>query len=408
MENTNELTNLINETKSTAVNAETKAADLANEVKSANETIEALNKELTETKSAFAKQLDDAKAEFKSIAIDTKKKAKGAFALATEELLDNADHIIKGGKFELEMKDVNYGTGDAANVPMEERIADIKVDPHYMMRVRNHIPIKPTSADSVRYNRRDAIASANSPVTGNALNQDASARSAFSDYSPTLQNIKQQVITFGAISTINEEQLDDVLGLQSFLQNDLMGFAMDREDLELLQGTDSSTSLQSFSSAGTAWVDQRPSGEAAVLRANFFDVLVNGIAQLAENNYKATKIFISPSAFWSTNFALSKSSQGEYVYYQMMKTGTAFIGGCEIVITPAVSGDNFYIISEGSCAYHLREGVGVEFYRQNDDFAKNNISVRVKLRGAHTVYLPGGIVQGDLSDAVAELAAAQG
>ncbi len=376
---------------------------LETEVKS----LEAKNAKLEGDIQLVQKNLDEAKTEFKSIAVSTKSKPKGAWAKAVEELLDTKAALMNGQKTELEVKDVTYGAGEAGNVPMEERISDIKVDPHYATMIRNHIPTKPTSAGSVRYNRRDAITSENSPVAGTAQNQDSSARTAFSDYSPVLQNLEQDVITYGAITTINEEQLDDVLGLQSFLSNDLMGFAMDRENLELLQGTDSTTSLASFNSEGTLWTDQRPTGEGAVLRANFFDVLINGVAQLAQNNYTAKKIFLSPGAFWSTSFALAKSTQGEYVYHQMMKTGTAFIAGCELVITPAVTGDNFYIISEGSCAYHSREGVGIEFYRQNDDFARNNISVRVKLRGAHTIYLPGGIVRGDFSAAVAELGAAQ-
>ena len=405
--NTEKLVNLIEDTKSIAEGASNNANELANELKSAKETIEAQAKELEETKSAFSTKLDEAVNEFKSIAINTKSKPKGPWAEAIEQVMEAKSALMQGGKFNMEVKDVTYGAGDGANVPMEERIADIKVDPHFQTSIRNHIPMKPTSADSVRYNRRALIESSNSPVAGLALNQDASARSNFSDYSPQLSNERANVITFGAISTINEEQLDDVLGLQSFLQNDLMGFAMDRENLELLQGTDSTTSLQSFNSEGTAWVDQRPAGEGAVLRANYFDVLINGISQLAQSNYMATKIFLSPAAFWSTNFALAKSTQGEYVYKQMTQTGKAYLGGAELVITPAVTGDNFYIISDNSCAYHLREGIGVEFYRQNDDFAKNNISVRVKLRGAHTVYLPGGIVRGDFSDAQAELLAAQ-
>lgn len=415
VQNTNDALKIVTEIKSAqdaaagavakAEGLEAKNEELSNEVKSLKEE----NTKLADDQKVLQKNLDDAKAEFKSIAVSTKAKRKGPWAQAVEEMMDSKDALLKGGKLELDIKDVNYGTGDAANVPMEERIADIKVDPHFPNAIRNHIAMKPTSAESIRYNRRDAIASSSTPVAGLALNQDASTRSAFSDYSPTLQNIKTNVITFGAITTINEEQLDDVLGLQSFLSNDLMGFAMDRESLELLQGTDNgTTSLQSFNSDGTAWVDQRSSGAAAITEANFFDVIVNGIAQLAANNYTASKVFVNPVDFWGDNFALSKSTQGEYVYQQMMKTGTAFLGGAEIVISPAVTANSAYIISDGSCAYHLREGIGVEFYRQNDDFAKNNISVRVKLRGAHTIYLPGGIVRvSNLETARTELAAQQ-
>lgn len=420
MENTTQQNNTPDVDAAKVANEIKSIGGVANEAKGAVDSLKTENEKLqTEVKSltdanvklegeikTVQKNLDDAKTEFKSWSAK-QREPKSPWGKAVDEIIEQKQAIVNGNKIELEVKDVTYGTGNAARVPMEERIADIKVDPHYMTAIRNHIPVKPTSAGSVRFNRRDAIASSSSPVAGTAQNQDASARVAFSDYSPVLQNIEQDVITYGAISTINEEQLDDVLGLQSFLSNDLLGFAMDRENLELLQGTDSSTSLASFNSEGTAWVDQRPMGEAAVLRANFFDVLINGIAQLAANNYVASKIFLTPASFWSTNFALAKSTQGEYVYRQMMETGKAFLGGAELVITPAVTGDNFYIISQGSCALHTREGFGVEFYRQNDDFARNNISVRIKSRSAHTIYLPGGIVRGDFSAAVAELNAPQ-
>lgn len=90
-----------------------------------------------------------------------------------------------------------------------------------------------------------------------------------------------------------------------------------------------------------------------------------------------------------------------------MKTGTAFIGGVQIVMTPAIANDNFVIWSDGASKLHTREGLSVEFYRQGDDFTNNNISVRSKTRCAHTVYLPLGVISGTFSTAVAELGQAQ-
>ena len=377
-------------TKSAADALEAKATELADaiEAKASTETVEMLQK-----------QIDDLKAE-KAATIEKQPKVENFREKLSNFIAENKDEILKGQKVELDIKTLSYGSGAGeAAVPMEDRILDIKTDPHYKNRIRNHIMTGSTNGDIVRYNEQEAGFA--NPIAGKAHG------AAFADFSPTLANKEEKVITLGAFTTINEEQLDDVAGLNSFFRNQMMGYALDVEDTQLLFGAGSGNNWSGFATGGTAWVDQRASGAAAVDNPNLFDVLTAGIAQMAKENYTPSKIFLNPADFYGTDFALAKSDQGEYVLRQVQNGIVPVLYGAEIIVTPAVTADKFVILDTKATEYHMREGMSVEFYRNADDFQKNNISIRVKFRGAVTNYRPLGIVQGDVTDAIAELAAAQ-
>ena len=384
---------------------ETKATEVTN---ATNEALEAKAVELstaietkasTETVEMLQKQIDDIKAA-KAATIEKQPKVENFRSKLANFISDNRDAILKGQKVEMEVKTLSYGSGAGeAAVPLEDRVMDIKVDPHHKNRIRNHIMTGATNGDLVRYNEQEAGFA--NPIAGKAHG------AAFADFSPTLANKEQKVITLGAFTTINEEQLDDVAGLNSFFRNQMMGYALDVEDSQILFGSGSGNNWAGLATGGTAWVDQRASGAAAIDNANLFDVLTNGIAQMAKENYTPSKIFLNPADFYGKDFALAKSDQGEYVLRQVQNGIVPVLYGAEIIVTPAVTADKFIILDTKATEYHMREGMSVEFYRNADDFQTNSISIRVKFRGAVTNYRPLGIVQGDVTDAITELAAVQ-
>ena len=401
---------LAQETKSIAQEAataavETKSADLDSKLETKADAISVLEvKSATETNSnnieLLQKSIDDVKLEVKSAEEATKVMEVKSFEQELKSLItDKKSDILNGTKVEMDFKTLSYGTDGAANVPMEDRILDIKTDPHYKNRIRNHVMTGTTDGDIVRYNEQQAGFA--NPIAGKAHG------AAFADFSPTLENKEEKVITLGAFTTINEEQLDDVAGLNSFFKNQLMGYAMDVEDSQILFGSGSGNNWSGLATDGTAWVDQRAAGAVAVKNPNLFDVLTNGVAQMAKENYTPKKIFVNPADFYGKDFALAKSDQGEYVLRQVQNGLTPVLYGAEIIVTPAVTADKFIILDTIAAEYHMREGMTVEFYRNADDFQNNNISIRVKYRGAVTNYRPLGIVQGDITDAIAELAAVQ-
>ena len=399
------------ETKSIAQEAATKAVETKSAETDAKLETKADANAVAEVKSAVTentsklellqKSVDDVKLEAKNITEATKVVETKSFDVELKNLItERKEDILAGTKVEMDFKTLNYGSGGTlANVPMEDRVMDIKTDPHYKNRVRNHVMTGTTDGDIVRYNEQ-AAGFAN-PIAGKAHG------AAFADFSPTLQNKEEKVITLGAFTTINEEQLDDVAGLNSFFRNQLMGYALDVENTQILFGAGTGNNWAGLATDGTAWVDQRAAGGAAIANANLFDVLTNGVAQMAKENYVPKKIFLNPVDFYGKDFALAKSTQGEYVLRQVQNGITPVLYGAEIIVTPAVTADKFIILDTVAAEYHMREGMTVEFYRNADDFQNNNISIRVKYRGCVTNYRPLGIVQGDVTDAIAELAAAQ-
>ena len=86
----------------------------------------------------------------------------------------------------LDLKTLGYGAADGgvtgvadSHVPFEDRVADIKFDPHFKRRMRNYIPVGASSGDSVRYNvQSDSGVQADPKAHG----------AAFANYGATLDN----------------------------------------------------------------------------------------------------------------------------------------------------------------------------------------------------------------------------
>ena len=398
-----ELKNVAIETAQETVEAKSAEFDSKLETKADATAVEEIKSNTNEKLELLQKSIDDVKLEVKSSNESNKVMETKSFEEQLGEFIaEKKSDILAGKKIEMDFKTLSYGTtvtNVTDRVPMEDRVMDIKVDPHFKNRIRNHIMTGTTNGDIVRYNEQ--AAGFTNPIAGKAHG------AAFADFSPQLDNKEQKVITLGAFTTINEEQLDDVAGLNSFFRNQMMGYALDVEDSQILFGSGTGNNWEGLASGGSAWVDQRPTGGDAIAEANLFDVLTNGVAQMAANNFTPKKIFLHPADFYGSAFALAKSTQGEYVLRQVQNGLTPVLYGAEIVVTPAVTQDRFIILDTVATEYHMREGMTVEFYRNNDDFQNNNISIRVKYRGAVTNYRPLGIIQGTISTAITELAADQ-
>ena len=146
--------------------------------------------------------------------------------------------------------------------------------------------------------------------------------------------------TYGAFIKLAEEQLDDVLGLNSYITGQLMSYTMDEEDRQILGGSGASNQFNGLSTDGTAFAATRVVGTTA----NVYDVLEDSWAQLAANNYEAGCIVLHPNQFSALRSL--KSTQGEYILGQLQQGLVPSLFGADIVVTPAVGNDNFVVLDK--------------------------------------------------------------
>ena len=395
-----ELKNTIDSAIETKATEATEAA-----VAKSAEAIEAVKTELaeksSETNELLQKQVDDLKAEVKSFNINTKNSKPMTFQGQVLNALNEKKDELAAFKnkeingVSLDLKTLGYGAGDAgvtgvadSKVPYEDRVGAIKFDPHFKRRIRNYMPTGSSSGDSVRYNVQGADSN---PA---AVKAHAAA---FGNWDANIENKSATMETYGAFIKLAEEQLDDVLGLNSYITSQLMAYTMDTEDAQILLGTGASNQFNGIHTEGTTFAATRVVGATA----NVYDVLEDSWAQLAANNYEAGCIVLHPNQFSALRSL--KSTQGEYILGQLQQGLVPTLFGAEIVVNPAIGNDNFVVFDKMATQLWMREGITVQFERDGTDFSTNQITARAKGRANVTNYLPAGIIKGAVTTAITDL-----
>ena len=317
---------------------------------------------------------------------------------ATDPILESLkaldmDTVIKGeGTASFEMKTATYGTGAAANVPFEYRVEEIKYEPHHKTRARNIVMTGQTEGDVVRYNQNT---SGSNPAAGK--DSTAGSANAFGDYSPVLENKENKVETYGARITLNEEQLSDVLGLRSFITNQLMSYLLDTEDTYILQGSGTSNQFSGIHTDGTTFSATQVIGATA----NLYDVILDSATQLAASNYNLDVVVLNATDYW--HLATIKTSTGQYALRTFGNDIAPKVLGGSIYWNNGLTAGTFVAFDRLATQFWMREGATVEFFRNNNDFINNNVTARVKARGCVTNFLPKGIIKGTIATAITDL-----
>ena len=370
---------------------ETKGAEIVTETKEAIlETKSALEDQMT----LQAKSMDDLtntvnNLASQKLAIETKSTD---LLLDGLKSLDFSDVRTGKGSVELELKSLSYGsTGNEGAVPFEYRVEEIKTRPHHKTRARNIVMTGMTSGDLVRFNQSTDTAATN-PAAGKAHG------ATFGDYSTQLDNKEEKVVTYGAKITLNEEQLDDVLGLRSFITNQLNSYLMDTEDAYIIQGTGSANNqFSGIFAAGTTFSATQVIGATA----NLYDVILDSAAQLAALNYNLDAVVLNATDYW--HLATIKTTQGEYALRTFQNDISPKVLGADIYWNNGLTAGNFIAFDKMATQFWMREGATVEFFRNGTDFVDNNVTARVKARGCVTNFLPSGIIKGVIATAITDL-----
>ena len=388
---------------------ESKAAEVA---KGAAESLEAktaeINTELDTLKNQnveLQKSIDAMKEEFKAPAI-LKKVGGSEMSLMLTEKAQEIKNLKKGDTVTLDLKNFLAQNGVESAVYGDERVSEIKYDPNFQNRVRNHVMTGTTSqTGAIRHTFETAESDNAAPKTKQAGLTGSGVNAAQTQSSVTLRDVHTPIQTLFNLLTLPQEWQDDVAMIESYLSTRLLSNLMDVEDIQLLRGNGTAPNYNGLATGGRSFADNDareayigsladsiPAGAANV--PNEYDVISAVAAGMANTNFQADKVFLNPIDY--TAMVLSKATTQEYVLAQTIAPNGEFKtiwGGIEFVKTPAQTAGTFTLIdSKKSSQYWMREGAQVEFGMNADDFAANNISVRAIIRGALVNYYENGIV----------------
>ena len=190
---------------------------------------------------------------------------------------------------------------------------------------------------------------------------------------------------------------------ESNLSTRLMANLMDVEDVQLLRGNGTSPQYTGLANGARTFADAAAretyigsiaDSVASAATVDEYQVITAVAAGMANTNYMADKVFINPIDYY--RMVLAQSNTLEYRLSQTMAPNGEFKtiwNGIEFVKTAAQSAGTFTLLdSKQASQYWMREGAQIEFGMNDNDFAKNAVSVRASIRGALVNYKSNGIV----------------
>lgn len=394
-----------NQIKALAESIDAKITKLADEGKNMTDAAKAeLKSELSAMVKDFnelQKSVDSMKAESKRLQ-EPENKGLTSLADAVTEITKSDDFKSyladkkKGrkAKFEAVMEGVSLKTAitpstATAAVVAPDQLIGVYHDPDRRLRIRDYIPVAPTSSNRVVVPVEKTITDGTA-VTAEGIQKGVSQF--------TLDIESFPVMKIASVHKISEEMLDDIPGLVAYITQRFGAKLKNKEDYVLLYNTESSTEFNGLTVAAQAYDD-----DLADTAVSKWDVLINAVYQAISDEYRPTVVFINPAD--GLSLRTTKGSDEHYI------GGTApwnpaplSVLGVPIVETTAIGSGEFLVgdAAMGAIIYD-RMTPSIRFYDQDEDNAqKNLITVVVEERLALAIVRPNAFVYGDFASALAE------
>ncbi|GIV50593.1 MAG: hypothetical protein KatS3mg038_1114 [Candidatus Kapaibacterium sp.] len=182
---------------------------------------------------------------------------------------------------------------------------------------------------------------------------------------------------------VNEEDLQDVQGLQQTLQQRGLAMLLAAEENQVLNGDGVSPNLAGILS--TSGIVTATQGTDTLI-----DAIVKLIAQVEGQGATVSAVAMNP-ATWSA-LVTAKDSTGQYLGLLDVTSGASgTLAGYPIVRTPYLSAGTGgkVVVGDNRFATLWRVGgIQVAVGYDGDDFSRNRVTIRIETRSALDVYRP--------------------
>lgn len=216
------------------------------------------------------------------------------------------------------------------------------------------------------------------------------------------QEVSVEVKKVAGFIKVSKEMLSDLAFVRSEINNDLMESVAQNIDTQLLNGT-GGTSLNGVLSTASAW--SAGSFAGTISNPTIIDVLRVAKSQVEVNNFLPSHIVLNPADV--AKIELSKTSTGEYTYPNFAEgmAPNMQLSGLTIVASTNIATGTFLVGDFSKFNVRMREGMNIQVGYENDDFARNMVSILCEARLCSFVKANDvkAFVTGDVATAIAAL-----
>ena len=200
---------------------------------------------------------------------------------------------------------------------------------------------------------------------------------------------------------VSKEMLDDIDGMASEINTELVELLQLRKDDQILNGDNTALNLRGILNTATAWA---AGGFAlGIVKPTEADVLRTAIDQIMVANFMPTEIFMHPTDV--TKMDLAKDTSGQYVFRPLANSYGLSVGQIPVVANTGIAVGTFLVGDMTKNKVITREGITLSIGYENDDFTKNFVTILGETRLVNVMksnhYL--AFVKGTFSTAITAL-----
>lgn len=323
---------------------------------------------------------------------NTQRKTLASILAATPEFAAMRDRKTKQAGFQVQSADLlrvqaNTITNDGDTMAPYDRPAGIVAGPQRRAWLRQRLPIIPCSGSGVEYSRELAF-------TNNAATQAGGSPVAYEGVTKaesgiTFELVNARVPTIAHWLKMSRQVMDDQPALASFI-NMRLTYGLELElERQIISGDGTGGDMAGLAAAATAFTPT--SGDTEL------DSLSRAKASLEAANFTPDCVVLHPTDYGVMERI--KTTTGEYVIGQPAGALQPVLWGVPVFRSATVPAGKFLMADlSGSCALFMRQDAVVEMTESNEaDFTANLVTVRAELRAVLGVFVPAGVLYGDLA-----------
>lgn len=343
--------------------------DIKSRIEDSRKEIEELGEKMVDVTRQMSARKDEAK----------------SFGRLVAEQKDFKSRIM--GRETVEIKDITSASFGTVTLPAGVRRANRGlIEPvNQTLFLRDVIPSSPTSAAVIEYLQETGY-------TNNAATVAPGAQKPQSEL--VFEAKSAPMVKMAHFFRINEETLDDVDGLEAYInQRGLYGLLL-KEEAEVLNGPGTANRVDGLIANSTAYV---PGTVPNITPTNAMDDIRIAIAQVAEADLVASAVVMNHLD--AAALDLTKDGEGHYLH-------PAFAGntawGLPVVRTKGIPQGKFIVGGfVGNTLLWQRKGIEIRRSTEDrDNFVTNKVTILLEERIQLETLRPEGIIYGDLTEPV--------
>jgi HK97 family phage major capsid protein len=281
---------------------------------------------------------------------------------------------------EIELKDFELKTlfsTSAGWAPASVRMPTVIYDEQIPIQVADLIPSRPTSLPSWTYMEETTFTNAAAETAEGGTKPEAAL--ALTERTATVRKIPVWI-------PVTDEQLEDVDGIQAYLENRLTFMVRQRLDQQIVSGDGSAPNLR------------------GLLNVSGIQTQAKGTDPVPDAIYKAmTKVEVTGQAIpnlaifhpndWQ-DVRLLRTADGVYIWGNPSEAGPERIWGLRVAKVQAATENTAIVLDTSFTELAVKKGMTVKVSDSHGTyFVENKQAVRAEMRAAFTVYRPSAVCQ---------------